>query len=222
MAPADQPARIDFRRDPLQVRRDALEVLVTLDEVTAVTAELLEEILAARDRAGPVEPGDVAMARDAAGLYVVVAEQRMEPERDVAVGLLWGVDGDALAVVAGGAAELLDGMLGEEHVAVGMGRERLCEVLETRFVDPDVARCAAVDAIDGLIEVVDVEIGEHDLLDHRDALEADRSDLALHAIDLVSDPLPLLGEPGALLLDLLLRGLDLVDLGLNAGDRFLW
>src|SRR5439155_10154423 len=134
---------------------------------------------------------------------------------DVAVRDLRAVDGRTLPTVARRAAELLGRMFRQKDVAVGMCLPRVRLVLEARFVDAGVARRAAVDAGDRLVEVVAVELLEHHLLDLRDLrlpVEAEeggappgaREVAERHALELLLDVVARGGE----LVDRILRRLD--------------
>src|SRR5207302_8577535 len=73
--------------------------------------------------------------------------------------------GRALTAVARRAPELLGRRLAEVELAPGVRLPRVRLVLEAGLVDAGVARHAAVDARDRLVEVVAIELLEHELLD---------------------------------------------------------
>src|SRR5437764_888899 len=75
------------------------------------------------------------------------------------------VDRRSLPAVTRRASELLGRMLAEVELAPGVRLPRVPLVLEARLVDAGVARHAAVDARDRLVEVVAIELLEHELLD---------------------------------------------------------
>src|SRR5581483_6127151 len=143
-------------------------------QVAAVAAELDEEPLAAADHLRAGERLHVGMTLDAVRLHFLPAVERGLDELDVlevaggvvvvAVRLAVAVDRRPLPAVAGRAAELVDGVLAEQQLAVGMGLPRIRLVLEAGLVDGCMTAHAAVDARDRLVEVVPVELGEHDLL----------------------------------------------------------
>src|SRR5207245_6211910 len=140
------------------------ELLVALGQVAAVTAELLEEVLAARDLVRAVEVLHAGVALDAVGGHLLAAEERLLDEFDVLdvsvlveevpVRGLDAVDGRPLPTVARRAPELLRRMLAEVELAPGVRLPRVRLVLDAGLVDAGVAGRAAVDARDALAEVV--------------------------------------------------------------------
>ena len=222
--PANGPGMVHLGPDAAERRADhrhpALlrEVLVALGQVTAVAAELLEEVLAVRNRLRPFEVLHPCVALETARLHLRAAVERLLDEFDVldvsvrvekvAVRDLRAVDGGTLPTVAGRAAELIGRMLREQDVAVGMRLPRVRLVLEAGFVDAGVARRAAVDAGDRLVEVVAVELLEHHLLDLRDLrlpVEAEERWARLGAREVAER------HALELLLDVVARGGELVD-----------
>src|SRR5207249_2829803 len=151
------------------------QVLEALGQVAAVAAELLEEVLAARDLVRTVQVLHAGVALDAVGGHLLAAEERLLDELDVLdvpvlveevpVRGLDAVDRRSLPAVARRAPELLGRMLAEVELAPGVGLPRVRLVIEAGLVDAGVARHAAVDARDRLVEVVAVELLEHELLD---------------------------------------------------------
>src|SRR5207253_2806597 len=146
-----------------------------LGQVAAVAAELLEEVLAARDLVRAVQMLHAGVALDAVGGHLLAAEEWLLDELDVLhvpvlveevpVRGLDAVDRRSLPAVARRAPELLGRMLAEVELAPGVRLPRVRLVLEAGLVDAGVARHAAVDARDRLVEVVAVELLEHELLD---------------------------------------------------------
>src|SRR5439155_9352340 len=153
------------------------ELLVALGQVAAVAAELLEEVLAARDLVRAVQVLHAGVALDAVGGLLLAAEERLLDELDVLdvsvlveevpVRGLDAVDRRPLPAVAGCAAELLGRMLAEEELTAGVRLPRVRLVLEAGLADASVAGHTPIDARDRLAEVVAVERLEHELLDLR-------------------------------------------------------
>src|SRR5207249_10297886 len=108
------------------------ELLVALGQVAAVAAELLEEVLAARDLVRAVQVLHAGVALDAVGGLLLAAEERLLDELDVLdvsvlveevpVRGLDAVDRRSLPAVAGCAAELLGRMFAERRSRRGVAR----------------------------------------------------------------------------------------------------
>src|SRR3989449_603010 len=178
--PAHHPALIELGGDAAQGgtdRRHAVrlgEVLVALGQVAAVAAELLEEVLAARDLVRAVQVLHAGVALDAVGGHLLAAEERLLDELDVLdvsvlveevpVRGLDAVDRRPLPAVAGCAAELLGRMLAEEELTAGVRLPRVRLVLEAGLVDAGVAGYAPIDARDRPGEGGAVELPQHELL----------------------------------------------------------
>src|SRR5206468_4665174 len=127
---------------------------------------------------------------------------------EVAVRDLGAVDGRSLSTVTRGAAELLGRVLAEEELAVRMRLPGIRLVLEADLVDASMARGAAVDARDRLVEVVAIELLQHHLLDFRDLrlpVETDEGRARLGAREVAER------HPLELLLDVVARRGELVD-----------
>src|SRR5207248_4527348 len=115
------------------------------------------------------------VALDAVGGHLLAPEEWLLDELDVLdvsvlveevpVRGLDAVDRRSLPAVTRRAPELLGRMLAEVELAPGVRLPRVPLVLEAGLVDAGVARHAAVDARDRLVEVVAIELLEHELLD---------------------------------------------------------
>src|SRR5439155_47640 len=169
--PVVDPGRVGLLRDGGEVGRNVL-----------VGAELPRDLVggervagAAAERAVQVLHAGVAL--DAVGGLLLAAEERLLDELDVLdvsvlveevpVRGLDAVDRRPLPAVAGCAAELLGRMLAEEELTAGVRLPRVRLVLEAGLADASVAGHAPIDARDRLVEVVAVELLEHELLDLR-------------------------------------------------------
>src|SRR4029450_4032134 len=124
-----------------------LELLVSLGQVAAMTAELDEERLAASRDGRALEMLEVRVTLDAVGLHLRPAEERPLLAQmhlvQMAVGVvvvavrrLLAVHRGAVAVVAGRAAELVGVVLAEEELPLRVRLPRVRLVLEAGLVDP--------------------------------------------------------------------------------------
>src|SRR5687767_8802153 len=154
------------------------------------------------------------MARGAARLHLVAAQEWELPQMDFAMGLFDAVDGNALAFMAASATKPIRRMriVGEQHFTPRVGLEWISFLLEASSIDRHMASLAAIDARHRLIEAIAVELIEGNLLDFGDFEESHGTELKRHVL-LYPDPfVPLAGHFGKFILDFLGAGLDLFDL----------
>src|SRR5262245_48998763 len=142
-------------------------------------ADLLEESLPFSENRSILQALNIQMARSTASLDFDPSEQRRLPIFHIPMRLLRSVGSGSLSVMADRTTHPFGrmGVVREENLPARVGFEGVGLVFETRPVDGHVAGLAAVDARHGLIKVIFVKLGQHNLTDFGYFVERNRPQL---------------------------------------------